>query len=335
MGLDINSFTASFDKASSEYTPSAKSVSYELPLSMREDKSPQDRQLEQEVAASVVAEEPVADETPVATEESVAEEAEEVKPQANPTRFSVLARKEAELNRQRQKLREEKAEIERAAQAAREFEEKKARAKLNPIDALKDLGLTYEQVSEFVVNDNKPTVSAEVQAIRDEIQRLREEQQKEKEESQRIAQERLQQEQEQVIENFNNDVINHVVANPQKYEFTLANDAAHYVPEIIEKHFLSTGELLSVDKAAEIVESHFEEIANKVAQAAKFRERLLKTNAQSKAPATTPASVSSVAPAKKPVTLSNAMTASSSSQVTTRRTEQDRIRAALAHLDGK
>jgi hypothetical protein len=333
MGLDINSFSLSNDKPAPEYVPSAKLSTPVLPPSMVEDKSPMEHEIQAEQAGDSAPVESV-EQQPVEAEQQVEEQAAPRVRKLSEARFSQLARREAELNRERQRLREEKAAVEEAARAAKQFEERKAKARLNPVEALKDLGLSYEEVSEFVVNDNKPPVSAEVQAIRDEIERLREEQRQEKEEMRRITEEQLQQQQENVISRFNQDAISFVSADPERYAFTLANDGAHYVPEIIEKHFHATGELLSVDKAAEIVEAHFEEVADRVAKSSKFKAKVSPQAPITQVAATTPAK-QPVAPAKRPVTLSNAMTASASSATPVRRTEQDRIRAALARLEGK
>lgn len=333
MGIDISTFSVTSDKPSSEYVPVFKDPTPKLPSTMVEDKSPEEKAFQPPAEEQAVAEE----QQEVAVEEQEQEQEEEQPKPArsvSQSRFSQLARREAELNRERQRLREERAAVEEAARAAKQFEERKAKARLNPVEALKDLGLSYEDVSEFVVNDNKPTVSAEVQAIRDEIERLREEQRQEKELARQQAEASLQQEQESVIARFNEDAVTFVMSNPQKFEFTLANNATHYVPEIIEKHFLDTGELLTIDKAAEIVEAHYEEVAERVANSLKFKSKLSKPAPVAQTAATQPA-ITQVAPAKRPVTLSNALTASASSATTTKRTDQDRIRAAIARLEGK
>lgn len=336
MPVDIQSFSVSNDRASSEFVPVFKDRTPQVSPSMLDGKALSD--VDPTASDDSTQSQPeleAIEESPQQEEETEARQEQATRPaKASGTRFSQLARREAELNRERQRLREERASVEEAARAAKQFEERKAKARLNPVEALQDLGLSYEEVSEFVVNDNKPTVSAEVQAVRDEIERLRQEQREEKELARQASEARLKQEQESVIQRFNEDAMSFVTSNANKFEFTIANGGEHYVPEIIEKHFHETGELLSIDKAAEIVEAHFEEVAERVARAAKFKAKTSKP-AQITAPAVTQTASSTVTSAKQPVTLSNALTASASAPAQTRRTEQDRIRAALERLEGK
>lgn len=341
MSVDIGSFSLSGTRTAQEIEMPKASQIPSVPVHLAEEKPLNEREDLVRGHAPAVAAQQV-EQPQEAPQEQVEEagEEEQSEPVAQESRsskrFSVLARKEAQLHRERERLKAERAALDAELRAAKEFEAKKQKARLNPIDALGDLGLTYEEVSEFVVNGNKPTVSAEVQAVRDEIARLRQEQEEARVAAEQAAQERLERERELVVEQFNADAINYVEQNASKFEYTLANNASHYVPEIIEKHFFETGELLPIDKAAEIVEAHFEEVAERVAKAGKFKAKTgLVSQAQTVA-STAPQARPAAAPvAKRPATLTNSMTASASAPVSQSRSEQDRIRAALARLEGK
>lgn len=346
--MDISSFTVNGGIQATELQmPKASASIPAIPSSISEQPVPSplvdvvadtEEQPVEETASTEQASDTEQQVDAVQVEEQEEPQEEQEKPeQQRQMKFSVLARKEAQLNRERERLKAERAKIDAELAAVKEFEAKRAKAKLNPIEALSQLGLTYEEVSEYVVNGNKPTVSAEVQSVRDEIDRMRKEQEQAREEAEKLAQQRLEQEREAILHQFNQDAIDFVESNASKFEYTIANDGAHYVPEIIEKHFFKTGELLSIDKAAEIVEAHFEGIAERVAKAEKFKA---KTSSKAK-PTSTVASVPATqevaaTQTKRPATLTNSMTASAPAQVTTTsRSENDRIRAALARLEGK
>jgi hypothetical protein len=93
------------------------------------------------------------------------------KPRAD--RFALLARKEQDLLRKQQAVKQQQQILAQQAEQLRAFEQAKKQALLNPLDALKQLGLTYEQITEFVLNDNKPTPNAEVMSVRQELEEFK------------------------------------------------------------------------------------------------------------------------------------------------------------------
>lgn len=246
------------------------------------------------------------------------------------TRFSALARKEAQLHKAREQLKAEKAAVEEAARQAAEFNSLRENARLNPIKALEALGLNYEQITEFVMNDNKPTPNAEVQSVREELERFIEQQKEAQKQAEEIAVQRLTAEQDSVLEAFRSDAIGFVSANPERYELTTADDAAYLVPEVIEQHFVETGELMPIEKAADLVEAFLDQKAQRYAATKKFQARM----APAQKPVVEPAAAELPA-AKRSASLSNALTASVATTANKPRSDQDRIRAALARLEGR
>ena len=105
--------------------------------------------------------EPVAPEVEAApVAEAPAPTPEPEKPrELNSTRFAALARKEQEVFRKQQAIRQQQAELARQAEEIRAFNSARQQALQNPLEALKSLGLTYEQITDYVLNDNKPTPS--------------------------------------------------------------------------------------------------------------------------------------------------------------------------------
>lgn len=326
MSMDMSSFTISGGREAIPVELPKATATPALPPQLAEEVPLQDR-VEPSSSSS-------AESSPVDPPQKQQQDETKKEPSdpARQQRFSVLARKEAQLNRERERLKAERAAIEQEAKLASEFEMKKVKAKLNPIEALKDLGLTYEEITEFVMNDNQPTVSAEVQAVRDELEKFRQEQEEARLEAERITAQKLEAEQQRVIDSFRNQAISYINQNASNFEFTIANGAEDFVPEIIEKHFLETGELLSIDTAAKIVEDHFEGIAERVAKAEKFKAKTASASAQQPAASASQAFAQQI---KRPATLTNAMTASVSAPQPGTRSQQDRIRAALARLEGK
>lgn len=267
---------------------------------------------------------PTAEEIIAAAKAAVEKKAEPERPAKVDPKFSALARKEAELHRQREAVKAEKAAIEEAHRQVVAFEEARHAAKRDPIAALQALGISYDDLTEHVLNGNKPTASAEVAALREELEALRVEQEAARAKAEEAAAARLAAEHAAVIEEARSEAVAFVESNSTRYELTTINGAATLVPQVREQHFARTGKLLTVEQAADLVEKHFESLADRIATARKVQAKAAPT---APAPAATP-------PAERR-TLSNSLTASTSSAPPKARTEADRIRAALARLEGK
>ena len=256
----------------------------------------------------------------------VAKEAEKPAP-PKADRFAVLARKEQDLLRRQQAVKQQQQLLAAQAEEIRAFQEAKRQAALNPLDALKQLGLSYEQITEFVLNDNKPTPNAEVQSVRQELEEFK--RQAREEQARVLEQQRAMQaqEQQQIIEQFREEVSEYVSQQAETYELTNLYGGANLVSDVIEEHFKQSGKLLTIPEAAKLVEEHYEDLARKAQQTKKFAvtQKVASTQGQTAAPAP-----------KLGPTLSNDLSASAVSAVPkSQRSDADRIAAALARLEGR
>ena len=242
-------------------------------------------------------------------------------------RFAALARKEAELVRKQQAFRTQQAEIARQADEVRAFQSFRQQAKTNPLEALKALGLTYDDVTNFVLNDNKPTPELEIGSLRQEIESLKrttaEERQRMVEEQRRAAMT----EQQQIVEAFREEVGEYVAQHADTYELTSLYGGSSLVADVIEEHFRQTNKLLTIPEAAKLVEEHYEDLARKAQATKKFAATQQKVAqaqevAQPAVPRTGP-------------TLTNNLSASAATSTKQPRTEADRVAAALARLEGR
>lgn len=272
-------------------------------------------------AQEVLGTAPVAEQTP---EEKPVEE-KPAPPKAD--RFAMLARKEQDLLRRQQAVRHQQSVLAQQAEEIRAFQEAKRQAALNPLDALKQLGLTYEQITEFVLNDNKPTPNAEVQSVRQELEEFK---RQARDEQKRILEEQraLQaQEQQQIIESFREEVNEYVGQHADTYELTNLYGGANLVSEVIEEHFKQSGKLLTIPEAAKLVEEHYEDLARKAVATKKFavtQQKAASPQAQTAAPAP-----------KLGPTLTNDLGATAVAGPKSQRSDADRIAAALARLEGR
>jgi len=270
-------------------------------------------------AADVLQQAPAAEAAPAPVPEKPKERASD--------KFAALARKEAEVYRRQQAVKQQQAEIARQAEEIRAFQEMKRQAVMNPVEALKQLGLTYEQVTEYLMNDNRPTPSAEVMSLKQELDEFKRQQQSEQRRLLEEQRSRMEAEHQQTVEQFRSEVSDYIAEHAETYELTALYGGASLVSDVIEEHFKQTQKLMTTAEAAKLVEEHYEDLARKAQATKKFAVTQQKA-ASPQVPQQTQA------PRMGP-TLTNDLTARVAANPQRPRTDEDRIAAALARLEGR
>ena len=252
--------------------------------------------------------------------------AEGAAPAANPqpalesTRFAQLAKKEAELQKQREAFKAEQTQFMTERQKIVEiqkqlngFNELKMK---DPVAALKQMGFSETDLFNFIAAQEDKSTPEEkaAKAAQNEIQKFKDEQAK-------AAQEAQEAKNKQVLGQFRKNIAETITNDPEKYEY-----CNHYGPiaeeliyETVTAVLESDKELISVAEAAAMVEQYYEE-EDKAMSSLKKR--------QPKAPATeaAPAPEAALKPQVSPRpsagrTLSSKATASVASTVTAPRNE--------------
>jgi hypothetical protein len=265
-------------------------------------------------------------EAPAVEAPLAAEPAPEQPKERNSERFAALARKEAEVYRKQQAIRQQQAEIARQAEEVKAFQDLRRQAALNPLEALKSLGLSYEQITEYMMNDNKPTPSLEVVSLRQELEEFKKQSQSEREAARRAAEEMAAKEQQQIIEQFRGEVSEYVKQHSETYELTALYGADNLVYQVIEEAFNQSGKVLAIPEAAKMVEEHLEELAQQAQRTKKFAAKQSVASPQAPVAASVP---------RSGPTLSNDLTAAATGSPQRPRTDADRVAAALARLEGR
>ncbi|CAM6005207.1 unnamed protein product [Sphagnum balticum] len=199
------------------------------------------------------------------------------------SQYAVLARKEKALRAKAQQ-QEQALKAREAALAAKEAEiTAKAQADLSkyipkdrfqedPLQALLDAGVTYEQLTERLLNQPQDTFTnspaykrmeakiAELEGKTTKVAKSYEEQQS--------------QQYQQALQQITNETKNLITSDPINYEAIAATGSVGDVVELIEKTFKEDGVLLSVEEAAKEVEEYLAEEATKLARLKKIQQRL-------------------------------------------------------------
>lgn len=177
------------------------------------------------------------------------------------SKLELLIRREQAAFERERFAKQREAELEEKLKRVSAFEE----TKTNPKKALEMLGLTYDQLTQSMLQDGEVPPQVEIQRLRDELGRYKKEQ-SDKEDQTLQNQKRLQAETEQkAISDFKEEINQYVVDNVSRYELTKFEQASELVFDVIDEHYKRTvdpqtgvGKVMSVKEACDKVEEHLE-----------------------------------------------------------------------------
>lgn len=248
------------------------------------------------------------EDAPKAEDKTESEEAEQ-DPRMS-ARFAALAKKERTLVQKEKELR---THFDQREQRLKNFEVAWGKAKENPMLVFQELGLTLDDLATFVLNDNQPTEASKVKQIEAKLAAM-----EAAEEQAKVSAQQAQVQ--QTINNFRYDIRNVVNANTDKYELVHVHGAYEDVLNVVDYHLRETGQLLSIDQAAEMVEKYLTTEAEKILKAKKFAK-------VSSPEATSPVDAKNSEVTAKPTkTMTNKQVASATPVQTRRLTKEESIK---------
>ena len=246
-------------------------------------------------------------------------------------KFTWLARKEAGIVKAKQALRAEmdavakqKAEIEGLRKEIEAAQSKKSSYRSNPLAVLEDHGLTYKELTDYILNNNTVSTESQIQALHERIEQQEKQRELERQDLLRKEQEKYAQREAQVISEFKDEIGNFVKRESDKYELTHLYDSQDLVYDTVEEFFNKTGKVLSIPEACDLVEAYLEKQVEK-----SLATKKLSTKVAPKAPEESRSPVRD----QPRRTLSNTEYTSSTPSFVSPKVESDRMSRALAALD--
>ena len=240
----------------------------------------------------------------------------ELKEQLSP-RFAQLAHREKKIQvKDREVKAREQQLVEREGRIS-QFEEAKSKGDIPK--ALELLGLSYDQITNFFLNGEKPTPEMTArQAARAEIEAERKRQEEERKKSTEETSKKAREEYEQTLQEYREKVNTYISDNAATYELIELHEANEVVLATIEQHYQDTKEILTEQAACDLVEKYLEDRVEKATQTKKFQA---KAQPQPKAD-------NSPSKSAPPRTLNNQLTPSANTSRPLSR--EERIKRALA-----
>jgi hypothetical protein len=175
------------------------------------------------------------------------------------SKFAALSRKERSIQQKEAELKAARAEIERERDQWKAIADKKAKARENPIEWLQEAGLTYDEVTEWMLGNRRSPqeekLSEHEKLIKEMAQKL------EKSET-----EKAQIEAQTKIDAFKNTIRETVQKKSDDYELIGRFNQYETVYNVIEQHWKQTNRLLSIEEACNVVENFLEQKAEEEAK---------------------------------------------------------------------
>jgi len=212
---------------------------------------------EQPVVAQSVAEMPQSPTNDTVEQAQSTEETRPLSPQ-----FAALAKAKRALQVKERELAQREAALNGQPPAA--ADDVIAKLKANPLGVLQEAGVTYDQLTEAILaNQSNPDIvglKAEIKALKEEL-------------TGQLAS-RDQQAEMQVLAEIRREAERLVQAEPEKYEAIRLAKGEDYVKDLVHRTWKETGELLSTEEAADLVENQLLEEALPFAKIKKVQSRL-------------------------------------------------------------
>lgn len=181
------------------------------------------------------------------------------------------------ISEQQQKLAKAQAEIEAKSKEldakldrVNKYEEAKKRSKENPLALLEENNLTFDELTQFVLNNKNQPPELKVKALEELVTGLG----KKLEDS--IGQLRAEEAQrkqantDEALKHYKQELKKAISAKPDDYELIIASNAFDTVYEVQKVYWEQNGTDLPVEEAAEQVERFFYQQGEKLLKAKKF-----------------------------------------------------------------
>lgn len=197
---------------------------------------------------------------------------EEEKPKENDqfaAKFAALTREEKKIRDERAAYMAEKKAWEESRQTQDEelgsLKNLKERMRTEPLKVMEENGLTFEELTEMMLNEGNPTPEMQIQRLKEQVEGgYKQEIEELKKQIASNEEKRNEEKYNETVENFKYELSEYISQNEETYELIKAQGAEDLVFDVIDQHYQETQRILTNEEAAKAVEAHLEEEARKL-----------------------------------------------------------------------
>lgn len=210
--------------------------------------TPEQQEAEQKAEASAI----------VQTE---APKPEEEKHEFLSPKFALLAKEQKRLADERKRIQEDRKNPE--FQEFLEYKKLKASAKSDPLTALEKLGLTYDELTDYVIS-GKHTKDPAIRTLEEKIAKM---------DAERVEREKKVQEElkEAQLNQFKSEIKEECLKASDELELVNIYQAHNLVYNVIQEYYDKTEKVMPIQEAAKKVEAYLEEESKKYQGSKKLR----------------------------------------------------------------
>lgn len=186
-------------------------------------------------------------------------------------KFAALARKEKAIRERTRALEAERAQLKSQMEEVESFRGWKTKIKADPLSALTEAGISYDDLTNALLNQGKPE-DLQFKKLQAEIESLKNAQERQQSDAKKAQDEQYQRAKKQI-----STEVSLLVDGDEAFETIKSMQAQDSVVELIETTFKEDGVLMSVEDAAKEVEEYLMEQALTMARLKKVQSKLAPT----------------------------------------------------------
>lgn len=186
---------------------------------------------------------------------------------AAPKEESISPKLSILMERERQALNRErmaKTQEERLKERLKKIEDFES-VKTDPKKALDMLGLSYDDLTQSILNDGQVSPKLEIQQLRDQIDQLKNQLSQEKSLEAEEKKKEVAEKESKAVTDFKGEIREHIKSQASRYELIDFEQAEDLVFEVIDEHYMRTmdqasgvGKIMSIQDASDKVEQFLE-----------------------------------------------------------------------------
>lgn len=243
-------------------------------------------------------------------------------------KLGLLARKEKAIVEKQRAIQQKEAEMNKrmAEWEAKEkaWADREKRWKDTPEKALEEFGHTYQSLTERVLQGGEITPADVEKRAMARVKELEDRLENEKKASLEAEKARAEQESQETIQQYKEDLAAFVTSKSEDYKLcALFDKEAELIYDTVDTYFQQNGKILSHDEAAGLVEKYFRKLVEEANGALTPKQQ-----------AAAEAALDKDEPRQQVKNISNGLSQTAPSFLPAK-TENDRMKRAMAALDGK
>lgn len=179
-------------------------------------------------------------------------------------KFAALSRREKDIRSREQEYEARLAELNAKTNDMLPKQEQETeqlpleyRLKRNPLKTLEELGLSYDKLTNLVLNDGELPADMQMKLMKEELEsdyKTKFEQLEERLKAKEVEEQEAKLN--TVVDSFKKEINDHISAETEKYELITASESQELVFDIISQHYDETQRILPIEEAAQAVEEH-------------------------------------------------------------------------------